>query len=41
VFKFYNYPTVNEYGIIVLLRQILMYVRKREDFERKRREKEN
>ena len=37
VFKFYNGPTVNESGIVVLLRHVWVYARKREGFERERR----
>ena len=37
VSKFWNDPTVNEFGIVVLLKQIWVYARKIEDFGRGRR----
>ena len=38
--KFYNDPTINKSGIIVLLRQVRVYVGKREGFGMGRRENE-
>jgi len=38
VSKFQEYPTINEYGSIVLLGRVWVYTRKREDFGRGKRE---
>ena len=38
VYKFHDDSTVNEFGIVVLLGQIGVYARKREDFGRERRQ---
>ena len=40
VFKFHNDPTVNESDVIVLLGQVWMYAKKKEDFGRGGRENE-
>ena len=37
LFKFHDDPTVNETGIIILLKQVWVYARKRESFEGERR----
>ena len=34
--KFHNDPMVNESGIVILLRQVWVYAKKREDFGRGR-----
>ena len=40
VFKFYNDPTANESGIIVLLKQTWVYEKKRGFWDRKKEKKE-
>jgi len=40
VFKFHDDPTVNEPGIVVLLKQVGVYMGKRESFEKRIRKNE-
>jgi len=40
MFKFHDDPTVNKYGIVVLLRQDWVYAGKRESFGREKKKNE-
>ena len=41
VFKFHDDPTVRKSRIVILLRQIWVYVKKREGFEERKKGKES